>query len=278
MDVSELGDIAAVVGRGLVRAGSWLGGQVAAGYRAVDPDVLRHLAQTPLLALTLLAPRRGLVDPGVPDGHPPLVLVHGLGGNRGNLLPLAWYLRLHGRKRSYCVHFEPPRVSVDAPTDAAADEAGGPAAAGIPALAAALARFVEDVKAATGAPEVDLVAHSLGGIVARLALLDHGLAGSVRTLVTLGTPHQGTHPARYANTPCARDLRLDSPLVARLRTAGWPEGVRGVTFWSRNDLFVLPAESATVPGAEAVDLTPFTHYSYLVDPRAWVAVARALAG
>jgi len=256
--VSEFGAVAATVGRGLLRAGSWLGEQVVAGYRFLDPDVVRHVAQTPLLALTLLAPRRVPVAACEPDGHPPLVLVHGLGGNRGTVLPLAWYLRLHGRKRSYCVHFD----------------GGTP----IPELAAALAQFVEEVKAATGEPAVDMVAHSLGGIVARLAIEDHGLAGSVHTLVTLGTPHQGTHPARYANTPCLRDLRLDSPLVARLRDTPWPEGVRGVTLWSRNDLFVLPPESATVPGAEAVDMTPFTHYSYLVDPRAWVAVARALEG
>lgn len=252
------GDTAAAVGRGLARAGRWVGGQVAAGYRAIDPDLVRHLAQTPLLGLSLLAPRKGLVTAGEPDGHPPLLLVHGLGGNRGTLLPLAWYLRLHGRRRSYCVHFE--------------------GATAIPEMAAALAEFIGAVKDATGEPAVDIVAHSMGGVVARLAIADHGLAGSVRTLVTMGSPHQGTFPARYANTRCIRDLRPDSPLVTRLRATPWPDGVRGVTFWSRSDIFVLPPESATVPGARAVEVTPFTHYSYLIDPRGWVAVARALEG
>lgn len=254
--MSGFADTMGAVGRGLARAGEWVGRKVADGYRAVDPDVMRHVAQTPLLACTLLVPRRASVEAGDPDGHAPLVFVHGLGGNRGNFLAMAWYLRLHGRKRSYSVQL----AGEGAVPDAARD----------------LAAFIRAVLEATGADRVDIVAHSLGGIVARLAILDHGLADAVRTLITLGTPHAGTHPARYANTARTRDLRLDSPLIERLGATPWPEGVRVVTFWSRNDLLVLPAESAAAPGTETVDVTPFTHYSYLVDPRSWIAVAKAL--
>jgi len=117
----------------------------------------------------------------------------------------------------------------------------------------------------------------MGGIVARLAIHEHRLARSVRTLITLGTPHRGTYPARFANTNLTRELRPDSDLMSRLIKRPWPRRVRGVTFWSRNDLFVLPAQSAAAEGTDHVDVTPFTHYSYLIDPKSWAAVGRALA-
>lgn len=254
---AELAAAMLAVGRAAAKAGAFVGAKVAEGYRAIDPDVIRHLAHTPLLALASLGSRKEPVDPGEPDGHPPLLFVHGLGGNRGNFLPMALYLKLHGRQRSYRIHFDSGRSIDDMATE--------------------LARFVEAVVEATGEPQVDLVAHSLGGLVCRVALADHPLQGKVRTLITLGTPHGGTHPARYANTPQTRDLRPGSPLVRRLAETPWPADVRGVTFWSRGDMFVLPAESAAVEGTEQIDVTPFSHYSYLIDPKSWVAVAQSLA-
>jgi hypothetical protein len=58
--------------------------------------------------------------------------------------------------------------------------------------------------------------------------------------------------------------------------AGWPEEVHGVSFWSRSDMVVLPPESAALDGTEAVEVTPFSHYSYLIDPRSWALVREQL--
>lgn len=256
--MSEFSDILRTTGKGLKTAGLFVAGQARDLYRKIDPDVPRHLVQIPLLSYSLLVSRRETIEPGESDGHPPLIFVHGLGGNRGNFLLMAWWLRAHGRKRSYKIAFEPGQ-SIDE-------------------MAAALAQFVEEVRTATGEERVEIVAHSLGGIVARLALNEHGLQDRIRTLVTLGTPHHGTYPARYANTETTRDLRPDSELIRRLNAKPWPASVRGVTFWSRNDLFVLPAESAALQGTEIVDATPFTHYSYLIDFKAFKAVTDLLAG
>lgn len=247
-----------VVGAAAVKGGKFVGRKAAEGWAAIDPDVKRHAAQLPLLSYSLFVSREEQIDPGEDDGQPPLIFVHGLGGNRGNFLLMAWYLRLHGRKRSYKIHFDGGQSMDD--------------------MARALARFIRAVKRATGARQVELVAHSMGGLVARLAVAEHRVAPSVRTLITMGTPHKGTYPARYANTINLRDLRPDSPLMRRLAKKPMPAGVRGVTFWSRGDLFVLPAESAALEGTQTVEMTPFTHYSYLIDPRSWAAVAEALEG
>ncbi len=247
----------ALVGRGLLTGGAFVGRQAADLYRAVDPDVQRHLVQVPLLAYSLFSGRDEEIEAGEPDGHPPLVFVHGHGGNRGNFLLMSWLFRLAGRKRSYRIHFE-----------------GGQS---VEEQAGVLASFVRQVRKVTGEKQVEMVAHSLGGVVARLAIQEHRLASSVKTLITLGTPHHGTYPARYANTVALRELRPDSELVRRLEGRSVPRKVRVVTMWSRNDLFVLPAESALLDGAEQVDMTPFTHYSYLIDPKSFEAVRRALS-
>lgn len=243
-------------GRGAVRGGQVVGQGLAWLYNAVDPDVRRHLAQLPLMSYSLLAGRPGEVRAGEDDGAHPLIFVHGLGGNSGEFLPMALYLKLAGRSRSYRARFEPGQ---------SLDE-----------MAATLADFIESVRRVNGTEQVEVVAHSLGGLVARLAILDHDLAGAVRTLITLGTPHGGTHAARFAGTGITRQLRPDSPLIQRLASDGWPEGVAGVTMWSRGDVMVLPAEAALVEGTRTVDASPSTHYGYLLHPDSWRRVWESL--
>lgn len=246
------------VGGGVVKAGAFVGNSVLENYRKIDPDVIRHLVQVPLLGYSLFVPKSGVIRPGEPDGYPPLIFVHGLAGNRGNFLLMSWYLRFLGRKRSYSIHFG--------------------AGQSIHGMTAALARFIRRVLKATGERRVAIVAHSLGGLIARLAIRDYGLAPSVETVVTLGTPHHGTYSARYANTAITREIRPDSALIRELEKQRWPRGIRGVSFWSRSDIMILPPESAALEGTQQIEMTPFTHYSYLIDPRSWAAVGRALNG
>jgi len=246
----------AATGRGIAVGGKWVGSKAAEAYRAVDPDVQRHLIQVPLMAYTLFDKRDAEVQPSEPDGYPPLVFVHGYGGNRGNFLPMSWLFWLAGRKRSYRVGFAAGRSIEEQAVD--------------------LVEFVERVCQINQAPRVDLVAHSMGGLVARIALQELSLAERVQTFVSLAAPHHGTYPARYANTEVLKCLRPGSELVARLAKGQIPESVRVVCMWSRNDLFVLPPESALLDGAERVDLTPFTHYSYLIAPRCFEALRGVL--
>ncbi len=229
---------------------------VGAGVKTVDPDIVRHVAQLPLMAPGLFVPRDAPVRHRRDDGYPPVVFVHGLGGQRGNFLYLSGFLALNGRRRRYAIQFD-RNTSIEARADA-------------------LVAFVNEVREVTGAEEVDLVAHSLGGIVARLALAELDFARHIGTVITLGAPHGGTFSARVANTELTRALRPNSAAIARLGPP--PPGVRVVSLWSRGDLLVLPPESAVWPGSESIELSPFTHYSYLLEPRGWRAVARVLDG
>lgn len=255
-DKDKASDFWNAAGRTLVAGGTFVKEYARELYDGVDPDVKRHLAQMPLLTYTLLSSRQETIEPGRDDGHPPLVFVHGMGGSRGDFMLMSWYLWFMGRKRSYRIFFDRGQT--------------------IGEMAKALARFIRKVKKVTGQPRVDLVAHSLGGVVCRMALAEHRLGTSVATLVTMGSPHQGTWSARYASTANIKDLRPDSDLVHRLNSRPWPRSVRVVNFFSTSDLLVVPPESALTKGAEAVDMSPFTHYSYLLDRRCWARVHEAL--
>ena len=56
---------------------------------------------------------------------------------------------------------------------------------------ARLKRAIEDAKAATNQPRVILIAHSMGGLVARAYIESDGYADDVSELFTFGTPHLG---------------------------------------------------------------------------------------
>src|SRR6266516_2634613 len=62
-----------------------------------------------------------------------------------------------------------------------------------------------------------LVAHTMGGLVARACIRARGQASGVGRLITLGTPHQGTEIfPRFGLDPMVAQMRPGSPLLARL--------------------------------------------------------------
>ncbi|MBI5489912.1 MAG: hypothetical protein HY905_21430 [Deltaproteobacteria bacterium] len=254
---------ASAVGRACAAAGIWVGRSVAAAYRAVDPDLRQHLAQLPLVGLTMLARGTPAPEPLPDDGHRPVVFVHGLGGGPGNFLPMRLFFKLQGRSRTYAAPLG------DAPS--------------LEAMAPRLAAYLDAVVAANGLPadaRLDVVTHSMGGLAARLVLEDERLRARVAVLVTMAAPHAGSHLARYGNTPSSLELRPDSDVLVRLaRQLPWrgpPAWPRLVALWSAADVIVLPASSCAVDGAENVELPGFTHYGYLIHPSGWRRVLEAL--
>jgi len=111
-----------------------------------------------------------------------------------------------------------------------------PPASSVPSRARELVAAIE----ALPHERVDLIAHSLGGLDARYALTHLGLAGRVRSLVTVGTPHRGT--------PIA-DLVLDGPIGWAhrvLRAIGVP--IEAVEWLSTEALERFNREVPDVPG------------------------------
>ncbi len=253
---SATGRAFAVTGSAIGRAAVATGRAAADAYYAVDPDLRRHLAQLPAMGLTMLTPRAQRVEPLPPDGHRPLILVHGLGGHPGNFMALRGYLRIKGHKRVYAADFG--------------------SAESLELMAELLKELVAAVVERNHLdPEdrVDLVAHSMGGLVSRLALEDPEFSRRVALLVTMGSPHAGTWMARLAVAGATPQLHPHSQAVQHLASQlPWipdPDGPRLVALWSMADQLVSPPEGAQVPGAENIELEGFTHYSYFLEPPAW---------
>jgi hypothetical protein len=134
---------------------------------------------------------------GEPDGHPvPVVLVHGLLGDATNFAMLRGHLGRYGIHRFSSFGYR-PRLDYQR-------------------LAARLAEHVSTVCRETGATQVDVVAHSLGGLVARYFVQTDG-ARVVRRLVTLGTPYLAcTNPPQELAIFAERDAIVPPP-ADRLR-------------------------------------------------------------
>jgi triacylglycerol lipase len=62
-----------------------------------------------------------------------------------------------------------------------------------------LANTIASVRSRTGAAKVDLVAHSMGGLVSRYYIKNLGGAATVDSLIMMGTPNYGTSLANVAS-------------------------------------------------------------------------------
>ena len=222
----------------------------------VNPDVWKELAYISMCSYALFLPRReNVVDHGA-DGYPPLVLVHGLGGNRGAWLPLRTFMKLHGHKRIYAFGYEKGTIEQHA---------------------VGLKQFIMDILETTGEKQVDIVAHSLGGIVSRYAIQRLGISAKVRTLVTLATPHGGTYAATYANTPLTKPLRPESEMIRDLNSDGLSgHKVHFITISSDQDVYVLPHEMMMHSDAENVFIEKISHSQHLFAPKVFRAVSAAI--
>jgi triacylglycerol lipase len=111
-----------------------------------------------------------------------------------------------------------------------------PAAASVPERARELVSAIE----ALPHERIDLIAHSLGGLDARYALSQLGLARRVRALVTVGTPHRGS--------PLA-DLALKGPLDwARRIISALGVPLEALEWLSTDALAAFNAHVLDVPG------------------------------
>jgi len=174
----------------------------------------------------------------VTPGRLPVLLLHGYVCNRSFMLPLARYLRAHGIS-AYSHNLEPVYTGIDSYADA-------------------LARRIDEIRAAAGTEKLVIVAHSMGGLVARAYLRTHGVR-HVAKLITLGTPHHGTVFARLGAGENGRQMIPGSAWLRRLNADALTLPV--VSLFSCQDNIVVPQESAVLAGAKIVRLSGMGHVS-----------------
>jgi triacylglycerol lipase len=114
----------------------------------------------------------------------------------------------------------------------------------IPQAAVHLGEAIEELAASTGCERVHVIGHSLGGLIARYYIQRLGGDRHVHTLVTLGTPHQGTQLAwAVPLLPLVRQLAPNSSLIQELAEPAECR-TRFLAFYSDIDHLIVPSRNA----------------------------------
>ncbi len=180
----------------------------------------------------------GLPVAGQPaqDRPGPVLLVPGYGGSTGSLSVLARRIRAAGR-RATVLHLP--------------GNGTGSLIADARVLNTAVNRALRG-----GAPSVDVIGYSAGGVTALLWARDDGGPHKARRVITLGSPFHGTQLAAAAEAfvpgacPAAcQQLVPGSKLLSRLDATAVPARPRWLSLWTTDDKTVTPPDSARLAGA-----------------------------
>jgi hypothetical protein len=169
-----------------------------------------------------LAPvQRGLLISNVEAAGTPILLVHGLIDNRSIFALLRRGLTRRGFNSVYSMNYSP--FTADVRT-----------------AAAQLGEEIEAIVEETGYEKIHIVGHSLGGLIARYYVTRLGGDARVHTLVTLGTPHQGTWGAYALPMRILSQMRPGSGLIRELDEPAPGCTTRFISYWSDTDLIIVP--------------------------------------
>ncbi|MFG2553577.1 lipase family alpha/beta hydrolase [Streptomyces sp. NPDC048581] len=196
------------------------------------------------------------------ETNPPVVLLHGFIDNRSVFVLLRRSLAQHGRHQVESLNYSP--LTCDIRT-----------------AAELLGRHIEEICERTGSRQVDIVGHSLGGLIARYYVQCLGGDLRVRTLVTLGTPHSGTSVVPLANAhPIVRQMRPGSPVLEELARPAPGCRTHFVSFWSDLDHLMVPLETACIDHpdlmAQNVRVSGIGHLALPVHPAVATGIRQAL--
>lgn len=236
-----------------------------------DPAALGRVPGNPDdPALRAAAPPPGVNDPScVPDpAHPePVVLLHGTWSNQARWAYLADALR----GRGHCVwttNFgREPVSAMGAPLRPWVHGNGD-----IRAAAGEVAAFIEEVRAATGAPRVTVVGHSQAGALLKYYVNELGGAGRVSRMVVAAGSQHGTDMrgasallwSMFGPVPEAAALVTGTAALQQLDRSDFtaeldrlPDTVAPIRYTvlvTADDTTVTPPESGFLEAAPGVDL------------------------
>jgi len=123
-----------------------------------------------------------------------------------------------------------------------------------------LAQTVTDLRRATGAKRVGLIAHSMGGLAARMMMGSDGAGDVVAGAAFLGTPHHGTWVAYLGWGKGAREMRPGSEFVRELADLEGRDGIPALDLWTPLETHVIPRKSARRAGVPQARVPRALHW------------------
>jgi hypothetical protein len=190
------------------------------------------------VAIAAVAARAGH---GIPGGYPaqdqpgPVLLVPGYGGSTRALSVLAGAIRATGRKATV-LHLP--------------GNGTGSLTGDVSVLDDAVAGALR-----AGAPSVDVIGYSAGGVAVLLWARADGGSHKARRVVTLGSPFRGASIAAAAEgfapgaCPAACQQLIPGSSLLTSLAAGVPRRLRWLSLWTTTDRTVTPPDSARLAGA-----------------------------
>ncbi len=196
---------------------------------------------------------------------PPVLLIHGYGCNSG-----------------YWSHLTP---LLDAAHISHASLDLEPILGAIDDYVPLVARAVASLCSKSNVPKVIIVAHSMGGLVARAYVREHGSA-CIAHIFTMGTPHHGTSLANMGIGRNAVQMRrsansADAPESPWLRdlAGSEDESTRALitSFYTHHDNIVAPQTSSVLPGARCIEFGGIGHVAMGRNPRVLQRLMKEIA-
>jgi triacylglycerol esterase/lipase EstA (alpha/beta hydrolase family) len=209
---------------------------------------------------TLLTVPFGLFPASRPQlkrGVTPTLLLHGLFVNRACWFWFRFRLKQHGCENIVTINlsgFHSEEV-----------------------LTELLSKKIDELRHRLGVNKVNLVGHSMGGIIARNYVQRRGGQDKVDRLIFLGTPHQGSKLTPFSFMPLGKLLMPGSDFLNRLNNEPAPTGVRAINIYTRKDNMVLPNTSAQLAWGTQIELDDMGHTSLIYRAAAIDAAAAALS-
>jgi triacylglycerol lipase len=206
--------------------------------------------------------QRGLIHYDVAAAATPILLVHGFIENHAIFSVMERALRRRGFQMLTAYDY-------------------GLLTHSIPRAAIRLGETIERLVTQSGYERINVIGHSLGGLITRYYVQRLGGDSWVHTLVTLGTPHQGTQLARTAPLlPLVRQLTPSSPIIQELAEPAPGCRTRFIAFHSDIDPVIVPSGNARLDhpdlNVQNISVRGVGHFSLPRNGRIAFTIAEAL--
>ena len=160
-------------------------------------------------------------NPQAPDPNRPVLLVHGIAHNASAFIQMKAKMEQKGFTQIFTINYDTFNRN-------------------ILMMVEQLSKQVNKVIRVTQVPQIDIVAHSLGGIVARYYMSVGSGRNKVKNLVTLGSSHKGTYLSPLLkpfalNKRLSHDLYIDSPFLKTLQQTELPKNSTITNIYSKYD-------------------------------------------
>lgn len=176
----------------------------------------------------------------------PILLVHGYLHNSSAWLYMKRRLKAEGFGPLYTINLGSPLHSIEEYAEQVKEKA-------------------QEIARQTGRSDLTIIGHSMGGLVGSYYAANLAPQDTVKNVITLGSPLNGTKLAGIGIGECAKEMRYQSNFVKALNEAISRVSTRFFNITSQSDLIVVPNDSAKFsdPKCESNAIPDLGHISYL---------------